>query len=607
MSAEPSLPHHRLPSGSLAELARGEGGPATVDLLTAAERSRRLLLLRMLDDAADLGAAWDLLSAAQRRAPAVVDELLMYPQTGMWLATVLRRLRAGAVERDEPPQAVVLGHARALAAAAALRAGLDFGIEVPVRHGRVPLPTLGCAELPSAEPWATATVRAEAGRAVVRTPEHTVAVPLPPGSAGPGWHPVRRLAAGPAGLRLEVALDDVDPYRTYPHPTEPRPLSEEAAARWRRTLERSWEVLLRDQPETAAAMRRGVFSLSPTPARERFRPRSVSSGDAFGGIEASEPDDAVQLAVTLVHEFQHTKLGGLLHLAPLVTRGADSGTELWYAPWRDDPRPLEGLLQGVYAFVGITRFWHAHRRAAGARTATAHFEFALWRAHVATAMEQIHRHPRLTPLGASVLDTLRDRCAQWLTEPVPEDHLALARLCAADHAGRWRAHHLRPAPAAVDEAVRAWLAGESGPPGALASEPEVVPDPSARWLDCLAMLVRHRLGGADDGRRPEEPGEAAARVTGAVTGDALLAAGDAAAARRAYAARLAAEPGRAGTWAGLGRALAASDEHPVAARLLGRHPERARAVHEALFRATGTPPDPVRLATWLGSPPSAAH
>ncbi|MFF9127579.1 HEXXH motif domain-containing protein [Streptomyces sp. NPDC014889] len=607
MSAEPFLPHHRVPPGSLAELARGEGGPATVDLLTAAERSRRLLLLRMLDDATDLGPAWDLLTAAQRRAPAVVDELLMYPQTGMWLATVLRRLRAGTAEKDEPPQAVVLGHVRALAAAAALRAELDFSIEVPVRHGRVPLPTLGCAELPSAEPWTTATVRAEAGRAVVRTVEHTVAVPMPPGSAGPGWHPVRRLAVGPADMRLEVALDDVDPYRTYPQPTEPHPLPEEAAARWRRTLERSWRVLLRDRPETAAAMRRGVLSLSPTPARERFRPRSVSSGDAFGGIEASEPDDAVQLAVTLVHEFQHTKMGGLLHLAPLATQDADSGTELWYAPWRDDPRPLEGLLQGIYAFVGVTRFWRAHRRSTGARAATAHFEFALWRAHVATAMEQIHRHPRLTPLGATLLDTLRDRCARWLAEPVPEDHLASARLCVADHAARWRAHHLRPSPAAVDEALRAWLAGEGGPPGALASEPEVVPDPSARWLDSLAMLVRHRLGGADDARHSEEPEKAAARVTGALAGDALLAAGDAAAARQAYLTQLAVEPGRAGAWAGLGRALAASDTHPAAAGLLTHHPERARALHEAVLRATGTPPDPVHLATWLGSPPSAAH
>ncbi|MER6434749.1 HEXXH motif-containing putative peptide modification protein [Streptomyces sp. NPDC001185] len=602
MSADPSPPHHHLPSAALAELARGEGGPATVDLLLEAERSRRLLLLRMLDDAMDPGPAWDLLSEAQRRSPSVVDELLMYPQTGMWLATALRRLR-GSVPQDEPPLWVVLGHFSALAAVAALRAELDFSIEVPVRHGRVPLPTLGCAVLPTTEPWTTATVRARGGHAVVRTADVTIGVPTVPGPAGPGWHEVRRLAVGPAGRRLDVALDDLDPYRTYPQPTEPRPLSEEAVRQWRQELERAWGVLLRELPETAEAMRRGVFSLTPTPARERFRPRSVTSGDAFGGIEASEPDDAVQLAVTLVHEFQHTKLGGLLHLAPLLTDSADAGTELWYAPWRDDPRPLDGLLQGIYAFMGITRFWRAHREHADTHRAIAHFEFALWRSHVATALEQVHRHPRRTPLGAGLLDTLRGHCAQWLREPVPEEQLALARLCAADHAARWRVHHLRPPAPAVEEAVRAWLAGAGGPPTGLTAEPDLVPDLSARWLDSMAMLARHRLSTAPGEPAPsEDPEKAAAHVTGALPGDALLAAGDPTAARHAYAAHLAGEPERAGAWAGLGHALEAAGTEPAAAHLLRHWPERARAVHQAVSRATGSAPDPVRLAAWLAPP-----
>ncbi|WP_282702934.1 HEXXH motif domain-containing protein [Streptomyces sp. CC219B] len=600
MSAEQSLPHHRLPPDALAELIRGEGGPAALDLLLRAERSRRLLLLRMLDDTTDLGPAWDLLSAAQQHHPTAVNDLLMYPQTGMWLATTLRRLR-GKEPQDDPPLWVVLGHFAALAAAAALRAKLDFAIQVPVRHGRVPLPTLGCAMLPVSEPWATATVRSRSGQTVVAVPGCEVAVPTDPGTAGPGWHPLHHVSVGPAERRLETVLDDVDPYRTYPRPTEPRPLSEETAAHWRRTLERAWAVLLRELPETAAAMRSGLLSLTPTAARERFRPRSVSAGDAFGGIEASEPDDAAQLAATLVHEFQHTKLGGLLHLAPLLTPAPEGTGELWYAPWRDDPRPLEGLLQGIYAFAGIARFWNAHRVAPSAHSPLAHFEFALWRAQTATAIEQVHRHPRCTPLGRALLVALRDQCAQWLAEPVPKEPLALARLCADDHAARWRAHHRRPPAAAVRAAVHAWQRGASGPPASLAAEPEVVPDPSARWLDSLAVLVRYRLSATADDRRPDA---AATEVTGALSGDALLAAGEATAARRAYTAHLKAEPEAAGAWAGLGRALAAENTEPTAAHLLSRHPERARAVHQALLRVTDSPPDPVRLAAWLGSPPA---
>ncbi|MEU8032036.1 HEXXH motif domain-containing protein [Streptomyces sp. NPDC049099] len=601
MSAEPSLPHHRLPAAGVLELIRGEGGSETLDFLLGAERSRRLLLLRILDDITDLGPAWDLISRAQRHAPQVVEDLLMYPQTGMWLATVLRRLR-GAAAVEEPPLSVVLGHAGALAASAGLRAGLDFAIDVPVWHGRVPLPTLGCAVLPVREPWGTATVRAQDGRAVLEVPGATVAVPFPPGSSGPHWHPVRRVVVGPEGRRLDIALDDSDPYRTYPPPTEPQPLSDEAAALWREFLGRAWAVLLDEQPATADAMRRSWLSLTPTAARERFRPRSVTSGDAFGGIEASEPDDATQLAVTLVHEFQHTKLGGLLHLTPLLTRDTSASPQLWYAPWRDDPRPLDGLLQGIYAFMGITAFWRTHRAAAAEGDALAHFEFALWRIHVTTAMEQIHRHPRFTPLGAALLEALRERAAQWQSEPVPEDCLALARLCAQDRLARWRAHHRQPPAPAVDDAVRAWLDGADTPPSSLAAEPGTVPDPSARWLDSLSVLARYRLADTDDDGTPRDAAEkTAARVAGALTADALLAAGDATAARDAYVSHLATDACPAGAWAGLGRALAMAGTDAAAARLLCHHPERARAVHQALLRTTGTAPDPIHLGTWLGS------
>ncbi|MFF0594065.1 aKG-HExxH-type peptide beta-hydroxylase [Streptomyces antibioticus] len=602
MTDEPSLPHHHLPVSGVSEILRGEGGPDTVGLLLKAERSRRLLLLRMLDDATDLGPAWDLLSRTQRHSPEVIEDLLMYPQTGMWLATALRRLRGTTAGDDEPPLWVVLGHANALAAAAALRAGLDFSLDVPVRHGRVPLPTLGCAVLPVTAPWALATARADGGHATLTGPGGTVTLP-PAGTPGPRWHPVRRLTVGAEGGRLDITLDDTDPYRTYPRPAEPRPLSADDTAHWRHLLERAWAVLLAGQPATADAMRRGLLSLTPTVARERFRPRSVTSGDAFGGVEASEPDDALQLAVTLVHEFQHVKLGGLLHLAPLLTpeTGADP-PEWWYAPWRDDPRPVEGLLQGIYAFVGITRFWAGHRAVASEQSGLAHFEFALWRAQVARAVAEVRDHPRRTPLGAALLDTLAAHCARWLTEPVPAQWLELARLCADDHLARWRAHHHRPPAAAVDAAVRAWSRRAAVPPRAAAAEPEVVPSPSARWLDSLTVLVRYRLSGSDDDRvSPDGPEKRAARVTGALTGDALLSMGDPAAARNAYLTDLAADPGTPAAWAGLGSALDLAGTDPAAARLLRRRPELARAVHRALLSASGTAPDPVRLAGWLGA------
>lgn len=606
--AAKGLTFHRLSAPSVLALARGEGGRAAVEELLTAERSRRLLLLRALADGLSGGdppqpagtepvshrAAWSLLGRTQQQASQAFEDILMCPHTGMWLSLALRRMR-GATAYEDAPLWVVAGHLSALAAAAAARAGLDFSLTVPVRHGRVPLPTLGCAVLAdAAQPWGTAQVEARDGRLRITGGGETVTAGPQWSRAEPGWHAVRRLELDGTGSGKLLVLDELDPYRTFPHPSPPRLLSAAEARTWQDLLSDAWEILRRDEPESAEAMRVGLMSLAPTPARERYRPHSVTAGDAFGGVMASRPDDVAQLAATLVHEFQHTKLGGLIHLGPLSTPPAPQGAreQLFYAPWRDDPRPLGGLLQGIYAFAGVARFWRAHRHTADAAYAPmAHFEFALWRAQVSSTVQLVLRNEQLTPLGRRLLGALRGRCVQWMAEPVPPAELALAEEVAADHRARWRAHHLRPSAAAVEEAVGAWRRGVARPPAALAARPVLVPDAETRYLDTAAVLARYRLGA---------PAADPSAVEGAGAADLLLARGDLAGARDAFVARLARKEAPYAAWAGLGRALAGTPEHRAASRLLRHFPERACAVQSALERVTGEGADPVELAQWLG-------
>ncbi|MFG2649069.1 HEXXH motif domain-containing protein [Streptomyces sp. NPDC048436] len=631
------LSFHHLSASGVRALARGEGGEKAVAELLAAERSRRLLLLRAVDDglarsglplgsgnAVSHEAAWALLERVQKQSPEVFEDVLMCPHTGMWLSLALRRLRGKSY--DDAPLWVVIGHLSALAAAAGARAGLDFSMTVPVRRGAVPLPTLGCAVLPAGEgAWDTAEVVAVGGWLKVVGADGEVVVPADREESGPGWHAVRRVAVGSGGGRKWLVLEELDPYRTFPRPSAPVLMSAAEYASWRGLLADAWEVLLRDDAESADAMRLGLMSVAPVPARERFRPYSGTAGDAFGSVTASHPDDAAQLAATLVHEFQHTKLGGLMHLEAL-TRGvpgsvpvpgqaqaqAQASQELFYAPWRDDPRPLGGLLQGIYAFAGVARFWRAHRHAADAGYAPlAHFEFALWRDQVWSTLNLVLGHEQLTPLGRRVVEALRERCAEWMADAVPPRELELAREAAADHRARWRVHHLRPPAAAVDEAVRAWLRGESRPPAALAAGPDLAPDPDGRLLDVAAILARYRITDPDGAwRRTAAATVAAAAVAqedgvkGVGEADVLLACGDRGGARDAYAAQLSGEGAPVVAWVGLGRALAPSGDgtagSEAAARLLCRYPERARAVQDALREATGRGADPVRLAEWLG-------
>ncbi|MEV7964474.1 HEXXH motif-containing putative peptide modification protein [Sphaerisporangium sp. NPDC088356] len=49
--------------------------------------------------------------------------------------------------------------------------------------------------------------------------------------------------------------------------------------------------------------------------------------------------------------------------------------------WRDDPRPIGGVVQGVYAFFGVTAFWRAlTHHGKGNTKYRAEFEFGYWRA-----------------------------------------------------------------------------------------------------------------------------------------------------------------------------------------------------------------------------------
>jgi HEXXH motif-containing protein len=85
------------------------------------------------------------------------------------------------------------------------------------------------------------------------------------------------------------------------------------------------------------------------------RTAGTASRHAFGAV-GTVPADADGLAVLLVHEFQHVKLGEVLELCD----PSDPTTRIRLrVPWRPDPRPVEGVLQGTYAHLAIADIWRA--------------------------------------------------------------------------------------------------------------------------------------------------------------------------------------------------------------------------------------------------------
>jgi HEXXH motif-containing protein len=146
------------------------------------------------------------------------------------------------------------------------------------------------------------------------------------------------------------------------------------------------------------------------------------------------------LAVTLAHEVQHAKLSALQDIVPMIRESG--GEDRHYAPWRDDPRPLGGLLQGIYAHLAVVAFWHRQRLLdEGLPQLRAHTEFARWREATAHVTRTVLASDRLTTAGTEFVTGLSHALAPYLAEPVPEQVLKEVRRKARDHRARWLREH----------------------------------------------------------------------------------------------------------------------------------------------------------------------
>ncbi|MCX5415337.1 HEXXH motif domain-containing protein [Streptomyces sp. NBC_00059] len=586
----------RMPGPLFDEIAAGGGSPEAVAFLVRGERTRRLLLLRELLDFLDtdpgiLGALearaiWPVLEGAAVRAPEAVDALLLTPQVGSWLAHTLRRLHGTA---SGPPLWADAGQIAAVAVAAALHAGTDAELLLPARGTALSLPALGMVRLPGRDDgdFRAVPVSVSRGALTVRAahgPDIVLRPLTDPESAH--WLPVHRLDTGP-GARA-VQLDDLDPYRDLDEPTAPGRLDPGELQCWHALFRDAVAILRRGgsgpgglRPEEIGRIvpwhaRDGAAGL-PVPAEGL----SASTGDAFASMVIARPPDGLALAETLVHEFQHSKLGALLHLFPLLD---DDRSELHYAPWRADPRHLPGLLHGAYAFAGVAGFW---RQRIGDTEADpggrAPFLFAMRRLQTRMVLRTLATRARLTGPGLRLVTRLSGTVDAWLREPVEPATVDRARAAAVSHRVEWRLRNLRCGEDDRGTLVKALLSGAAPVRG---GEAEVVPGPGrGYWQDDRTRLFRKPLPEFTADRTP--------------TADELLVAGEPAAARTAYAAQLRG-PGPLDPHALSGWLLAHTALHPSDRRLLAR-PERFAALAQAC------PPERwTRTARWLAGGPAGS-
>lgn len=465
---------HRMPGTMFDEIAAGGGGPAAWRFLARAELSRRLACAYALTvvarktggrTAEEVLAAWDLLSSAARADPCGATAVLAHPTTGpalFRLLTDLMREKEREPSQGAPPweegrtqrrargdsfPPATRGRApvhwlTALAAAAAVRAGLRMRAEWPADGPWVPLPSLGRALFPGTAPGDRVEVVVDAGgrsRIAVTDPRgHRTRepVPVPIGRYGRTgrWRAAHLLGTLGEGAPLLLDVMDQAPFPNAAGPADGLGTGE--TPQWEAVARRAAGLLRVHHPEPYEELAAGPVMLVPLAHRGPGQ-TSGSSAESFGCVALSRPATATGFAVTLVHEMQHNKLAALLHLFDLLL---PEGEEGYYAPWRPDPRPLVGLLHGAYAHLGVARFWERRRETATDPEvrAAAHVQFARWRLAAREATYVVLSSGRLTGLGRRFAEQTLTALDALCRLPVPAAAVHRAESAARAHRAAWR-------------------------------------------------------------------------------------------------------------------------------------------------------------------------
>jgi uncharacterized protein len=373
-----------LPPAVVRSVATGHGDRAAIGRLGTAQAIGRRSLVAAVGAGCAPSAAWEAVKHLGAAHADAYDRALSHPYVRAWAVERLRapRSRDGAMTDD--------GLLATIACLAAAHAMEDLSLTVPVRDGAVHFPGIGRYPVPGRR---ETTVRVSAGTLEVA-------------GAGP-LEPVRRLAAG----TFTVALDDLDPFRDcHDWPAAGR-LDAREFARWQGFFDEAWTLLEKEYAEYAPAIAEALTTIVPLDPPATGASVSSAARDAFGSVGIALPETPAMLCLLILHEFQHVQLGAILDFADLYDKGDD---RLYHAPWRRDPRPLEGLLQGTYAHIAVADFWLRRTRSPEPGVAAeAARHFGDWYPKTRTAARTLQESGSLTGLGEQFVASMRRTLESW--------------------------------------------------------------------------------------------------------------------------------------------------------------------------------------------------
>jgi uncharacterized protein len=390
--SDDSVARHSIPEALFDLLSAGPGDVAGMAALTDSNWSVVRALLadmatRFDNRGGDLGRAardgWALLTDLDVQQPEAVRAILTYPYVRAWAT---RCLDPGAGAHPELDRAHIAG----IAAAAALRAGTEAELLLPVRQGSVYLPTVGALAVEPAAGVISAVRVSPAGVSV----QHGIG----------GWRTVRWITGG----KTPITVEDVDPFRDCQAWSVTGRLAPETWNAWRLALTAAMRRLTQELPDYARVMVAGLRSVVPLRKQPAGHLHSSTARQAFGALALALPGTVADLGELLVHEMQHVKLAALADLFDLVDPADETMVTV---PWRGDRRPVEAALHGAYAHLAVAELWRS--RSGLSSDGEARDRYRMYRSWVEEGLETLVNSGSLLPRGERFVSGMRATVDGW--------------------------------------------------------------------------------------------------------------------------------------------------------------------------------------------------
>ena len=177
------------------------------------------------------------------------------------------------------------------------------------------------------------------------------------------------------------------------------------ASEWTDTLAQGLDLIGEHMPDLRGEIDLYLHQIVPVGYDEHAH-LSASYQEVIGTVYMTLHPQLMTMVEATIHEFQHNKLHAQLELDPLLE---NAFWPLYSSPVRPDPRPLQGVLLAVHAFLPVARLYQRMRAAGHPGTRGPDFErrYAQIVAGNHEGATVLLEHAAPTQIGGALLDEIR--------------------------------------------------------------------------------------------------------------------------------------------------------------------------------------------------------